>query len=133
MTKEQYFAQYYGQRVLFLDTKGYYQIFGVTLDHVQDGDDWYLELRSTGQLTDHEYIDVAALLGYENKFSKTDIARRFGISQIRTVIECNCTNGYNTSTIIKLCDYLISIGICLSDEAIENGWAKIKEVERSNR
>lgn len=130
-TKAQFFAMYYGQHVQY-NTKRLDGHFLCKPDYATK--EWYLELRNIKQLTDNELINLAKIAG----LSSPEIDRNdkdsiliiegdysIGIYYDGTVVMYKYKKLHMTpfwNYIYAIYQYLISIGICLSDEAVAKGW-----------
>ena len=118
--KARFFAQYWGQHVLYFSSDFLRKIDNLTLDSVENDD--YLELKPLSSLTDEDASKVCDLIFITN--NNLNIQQ---IKQIVILIESNNWNNY------KIFDYLRSKGYALPyidlsvEDLIEYGWIKLKE------
>ena len=118
--KARFFAQYWGQHVLYFSSDFLRKIDNLTLDSVENDD--YLELKPLSQISDEDASKVCDLIFITN--NNLNIQQ---IKQIVILIESNNWNNY------KIFDYLRSKGYALPyidlsvEDLIEYGWIKLKE------
>lgn len=118
--KAKFFAQYYGQHVLYFSSDFLRKIDNLTLDSVENDD--YLELKPLSQISDEDASKVCDLIFITN--NNLNIQQ---IKQIVILIESNNWNNY------KIFDYLRSKGYALPyidlsvEDLVEYGWIKLKE------
>lgn len=116
--KAKFFAQYWGQHVLYFSSDFLRKIDNLTLDSVENDD--YLELKPLSQISDEDASKVCDLIFITN--NNLNIQQ---IKQIVILIESNNWNNY------KIFDYLRSKGYALPymdlsvEELIEYGWIKL--------
>ena len=118
--KAKFFAQYWGQYVLYFTSDFLRKIDNLTLDSVENDD--YLELKPLSQISDEDASKVCDLIFITN--NNLNIQQ---IKQIVILIESNNWNNY------KIFDYLRSKGYALPwmdlsvEDLVEYGWIKLKE------
>lgn len=116
--KAKFFAQYWGQHVLYFSSDFLRKIDSLTLDSVENDD--YLELKPLSQISDEDASKVCDLIFITN--NNLNIQQ---IKQIVILIESNNWNNY------KIFDYLRSKGYALPymdlsvEDLIEYGWIKL--------
>jgi tRNA splicing endonuclease len=116
--KAKFFAQYWGQHVLYFSSDFLRKIDNLTLDSVENDD--YLELKPLSQISDEDASKVCDLIFITN--NNLNIQQ---IKQIVILIESNNWNNY------KIFDYLRSKGYALPymdlsvEDLIEYGWIKL--------
>ncbi len=150
-TKDQFFVQYWGQKVLRLAGEpltgwNHYYVYG---ESVEVWKTQYLELASLSNISDEDCIAVAKIMGYkkckyivrqpENIFIeefKTKSGEEITIDLKSCSIEWNNGVGYdgyeNSGAELNVYQYLQSKGYALPymnysvEDLIEKGWIKIK-------
>ena len=116
--KERFFAQYFGQHVLYFSSDFLRKIDNLTLDSVENDD--YLELKPLSQISDEDAIKISK----EFYAFKSDIRNSVKeLFQEFDVLELSMEIG----------DYLRSKGYALPwmdlsvEDLVEYGWVKLKE------
>lgn len=135
-TKEQFFAQYWWQRVLIdVDHAHNRQVYPIVVSNMYRIEVSHLILTSLANITDEDAIACANLLG--NCSHLSDLAK---VSQIRELLTTNYFYTKQTNITanqwLKLFDYLRSNGYALPwigytvEELIEAGYCQLKGGER---
>ena len=116
--KAKFFAQYWGQHVLYFSSDFLRKIDNLTLDSVENDD--YLELKPLSQISDEDAIKISK----EFPNFKSDIRNSVKeLFQEFDVLELSMETG----------DYLRSKGYALPwmdlsvEDLVEYGWVKLKE------
>lgn len=140
--KARFFAQYFGQHVLYFSSDFLRKIDNLTLDSVENDD--YLELKPLSQISDEDVIQ-GIMLTYNKTYDELgkilEVNHYFTFSGITSIgLGCNSKtfrslHHWNGDRKIgsEECDYLRSKGYALPymdlsvDNLIEYGWIKLKE------
>ena len=140
--KAKFFAQYWGQYVLYFTSDFLRKIDNLTLDSVENDD--YLELKPLSQISDEDVIR-GIMLTYNKTYDELgkilEVNHYFTFSGITSIgLGCNfktfrSLHHWNGDRKIgsKECDYFRSKGYALPwmdlsvDNLIEYGWIKLKE------
>ena len=128
--KAKFFAQYWGQYVLYFTSDFLRKIDNLTLDSVENDD--YLELKPLSQISDEDAIEVSKIFGLGNL---SGAIKELILSIFRTSINdsgtTSSTNGIKNW--LHVFDYLRSKGYALPymdlsvEDLVEYGWVKLKE------
>ena len=128
--KARFFAQYYGQHVLYFSSDFLRKIDNLTLDSVENDD--YLELKPLSQISDEDAIEVSKIFGLGHL---SGAIKELILSIFRTSINdsgtTSSTNGIKNW--LHVFDYLRSKGYALPwmdlsvEDLVEYGWVKLKE------
>ena len=116
--KARFFAQYWGQYVLYFTSDFLRKIDNLTLDSVEDDD--FLELKPLSHISDEDAIEISKeypAFGSDIRNSVKELFQEFDVLELS----------------IKTVDYLRSKGYALPymhlsvENLIEYGWIKLKE------
>ena len=128
--KARFFAQYFGQHVLYFSSDFLRKIDNLTLDSVENDD--YLELKPLSQISDEDAIEVSKIFGLGHL---SGAIKELILSIFRTSINdsgtTSSTNGIKNW--LHVFDYLRSKGYALPwmdlsvEDLVEYGWVKLKE------
>ena len=128
--KAKFFAQYWGQYVLYFTSDFLRKIDNLTLDSVENDD--YLELKPLSQISDEDAIEVSKIFGLGHL---SGAIKELILSIFRTSINdsgtTSSTNGIKNW--LHVFDYLRSKGYALPymdlsvEDLVEYGWVKLKE------
>ena len=128
--KAKFFAQYWGQYVLYFTSDFLRKIDNLTLDSVENDD--YLELKPLSHISDEDAIEVSKIFGLGHL---SGAIKELILSIFRTSINdsgtTSSTNGIKNW--LHVFDYLRSKGYALPyidlsvENLIEYGWIKLKE------
>ena len=128
--KAKFFAQYWGQYVLYFTSDFLRKIDNLTLDSVENDD--YLELKPLSQISDEDAIEVSKIFGIGHL---SGAIKELILSIFRTSINdsgtTSSTNGIKNW--LHVFDYLRSKGYALPwmdlsvEDLVEYGWVKLKE------
>lgn len=128
--KAKFFAQYWGQHVLYFSSDFLRKIDNLTLDSIENDD--YLELKPLSQISDEDAIEVSKIFGLGHL---SGAIKELILSIFRTSINdsgtTSSTNGIKNW--LHVFDYLRSKGYALHyidlsvEDLIEYGWIKLKE------
>ena len=123
--KARFFAQYFGQHVLYFSSDFLRKIDNLTLNSIEDDD--FLELKPLSHISDEEVVEVAKLT-HGSKFLEqvfTALPKDKVTKYIRHI-----TDGLKNYSKF---DYLRSKGYALAymdlsvEDLVEYGWVKLKE------
>ena len=128
--KARFFAQYFGQHVLYFSSDFLRKIDNLTLNSIEDDD--YLELKPLSQISDEDAIEVSKIFGLGHL---SGAIKELILSIFRTSINdsgtTSSTNGIKNW--LHVFDYLRSKGYALPwmdlsvEDLVEYGWVKLKE------
>lgn len=128
--KARFFAQYFGQHVLYFSSDFLRKIDNLTLDSIENDD--YLELKHISQISDEDAIEVSKIFGLGHL---SGAIKELILSIFRTSINdsgtTSSTNGIKNW--LHVFDYLRSKGYALPymdlsvEDLVEYGWIKLKE------
>ena len=128
--KAKFFAQYWGQYVLYFTSDFLRKIDNLTLDSIENDD--YLELKHISQISDEDAIEVSKIFGLGHL---SGAIKELILSIFRTSINdsgtTSSTNGIKNW--LHVFDYLRSKGYALPymdlsvEDLVEYGWIKLKE------
>ena len=128
--KAKFFAQYFGQHVLYFSSDFLRKIDNLTLNSIEDDD--FLELKPLSQISDEDAIEVSKIFGLGHL---QGAIKELILSIFRTSINdsgtTSSTNGIKNW--IQVFDYLRSKGYALPymdlsvEDLVEYGWVKLKE------
>ena len=116
--KARFFAQYFGQHVLYFSSDFLRKIDNLTLDSVEDDD--FLELKPLSHISDEDAIEISKeypAFGSDIRNSVKELFQEFDVLELS----------------IKTGDYLRSKGYALPymdlsvEDLVEYGWVKLKE------
>ena len=128
--KARFFAQYFGQHVLYFSSDFLRKIDNLTLDSIENDD--FLELKPLSQISDEDSIEVSKIFGLGHL---SGAIKELILSIFRTSINdsgtTSSTNGIKNW--IQVFDYLRSKGYALPymdlsvEDLVEYNWVKLKE------
>ena len=116
--KARFFAQYFGQHVLYFSSDFLRKIDNLTLDSIENDD--YLELKPISQISDEDAIEVSKeypAFGSDIRNSVKELFKEWNVLELS----------------IETGDFLRSKGYALSymdlsvEDLVEYGWVKLKE------
>lgn len=120
MTKQQFFGQYYGQKVFMMpDWECFNDNAPMPVNrvyfegrHLESG---YLSLKTLSSITDEHLVEVAKICDWVDDYP---------LQQIKEMLIDGRWLQLSLDQFIYLNNYLISQGYNLSKEAVANGWVK---------
>ena len=128
--KARFFAQYFGQHVLYFSSDFLRKIDNLTLNSIEDDD--FLELKPLSHISDEDAIEVSKIFGLGHL---SGAIKELILSIFRTSINdsgtTSSTNGIKNW--LHVFDYLRSKGYALPymdlsvEDLVEYGWVKLKE------
>ena len=139
--KAKFFAQYFGQHVLYFSSDFLRKIDNLTLDSIENDD--YLELKPLSQISDEDaiqgimftynktYDELGEILEVKNYFTFSDITSIELGRNFKTYRQIHHWNG-DRKIGSKECDYFRSKGYALPwmdlsvEDLVEYGWVKLK-------
>ena len=116
--KARFFAQYFGQHVLYFSSDFLRKIDNLTLDSIENDD--FLELKPLSQISDEDAVEISKFYPSFGSDIRNAVKELF---QEWNVLELSIETG----------DYLRSKGYALSyidlsvKDLVEYGWVKLKE------
>ena len=140
--KAKFFAQYWGQHVLYFSSDFLRKIDNLTLDSIENDD--YLELKPLSQISDEDviqgimitynktYEDLGEILEVEHYDTFSNITTTRAGENLKISRSIHHWNG-NRKIGSMECEYLRSKGYALPymdlsvEDLVEYGWVKLKE------
>ena len=123
--KARFFAQYFGQHVLYFSSDFLRKIDNLTLDSVENDD--YLELKPLSQISDEDAIEVAKLIygNYHIEQTFSVLSKDKAIYEIKYSIEKE--NHYLKFYYLSSKGYALPWMDLSVEDLVEYGWVKLKE------